>query len=156
MMMLLPLSRKMVGLRWPTHCEGFNMTVLDEFAVDLSLSDVDRIERYIYSDVGIQRFDWFDLLNSSVVHVGLIKSLVEKKEIDIIRDRIFPLFDVIAQDKEDEVIIEFLTVVTCIVKLFSETDMDETCSICVDLVPLLMSIATSHSDSVSLLRKTNK
>ena len=140
MMMLLPLSRKMVGLRWLTYHEGFNMTILDEFAVDLSLSDVDRIERYIYSDVGIQRFDWFDLLNSSVVHVGLIKSLVERKEIDTIRDRIFPLFDVIAQDKEDEVIIEFLTVVTRIVKLFSETDMDETCSVCVNLVPLLMSI----------------
>ncbi len=156
MMMLLPLSRKMVGLRWLTYHEGFNMTILDEFAVDLSLSDVDRIERYIYSDVGIQRFDWFDLLNSSVVHVGLIKSLVERKEIDTIRDRIFPLFDVIAQDKEDEVIIEFLTVVTRIVKLFSETDMDETCSVCVNLVPLLMSIAISHSDSVLLLRETNK
>ena len=137
MMMLLPLSRKMVGLRWLTYHEGFNMTILDEFAVDLSLSDVDRIERYIYS-------------------VGLIKSLVERKEIDTIRDRIFPLFDVIAQDKEDEVIIEFLTVVTRIVKLFSETDMDETCSVCVNLVPLLMSIAISHSDSVLLLRETNK
>ena len=62
----------------------------------------------------------------------------------------------IAQDKEDEVIIEFLTVVTRIVKLFSETDMDETCSVCVNLVPLLMSIAISHSDSVLLLRETNK
>ena len=132
------------------------MTVLDEFAVDLSLSDVDRIERYIYSDVGIQRFDWFVFLNSSVVHVRLIKSLVERKEIDIIRDRVFPLFDVIAQDKEEEVILEFLTVVPCIVKLFSETDMDETCSICVDLVPLLMSIVISHSDAVLLVGKIHK
>ena len=41
-------------------------------------------------------------------------------------------------------------------KLFSETDMDETCSVCVNLVPLLMSIAISHSDSVLLLRETNK
>lgn len=38
---------------------GFNMNMLDEFAVDLSLSDVDRIERYIHSDIGMQRFDWF-------------------------------------------------------------------------------------------------
>lgn len=90
----------------------------------------------------------FDLLNISVVHVRLIKSLVERKDIATLRDRIIPLFGVIVQDKEEAVVIEFLSVVTSIVKLFSETDMDETCSVCGDLLPLLMSVVTGHSDSV--------
>lgn len=90
----------------------------------------------------------FDLLNISVVHVRLIKSLVERKDIATLRDRIIPLFGVIVQDKEEAVVIEFLSVVTSIVKLLSETDMDETCSVCGDLLQLLMSVVTGHSDSV--------
>lgn len=44
------------------------MDILEEFSIDLSLSDLERIERYIYSDIVIQRFtsefyysflDWF-------------------------------------------------------------------------------------------------
>ena len=132
-----------------THRVGFNMSLLEEFAVDLSLSDVERIERYIYSDIDIQRFHWTSCLITRVVHVHLINTLIEKKDIETIRERIIPLLDVIAHDREDMVIMEGISVMASIVKLFAEVDIDETCSLCADLVlPLLWGICSNHIESV--------
>ena len=36
---------------------AFNMSLLDEYMLDLSLPDIDRIEQYIFSGIPIQRFD---------------------------------------------------------------------------------------------------
>lgn len=119
-----------------------NLLLICRFRMLIVLSDIFILTLVCSGLIG------FDLLNISVVHVRLIKSLVERKDIATLRDRIIPLFGVIVQDKEEAVVIEFLSVVTSIVKLFSETDMDETCSVCGDLLPLLMSVVTGHSDSV--------
>ena len=35
---------------------AFNTSLLDEYMLDLSLPDIDRIEQYIFSEIPIQRF----------------------------------------------------------------------------------------------------
>lgn len=67
----LPVKRNRNGKHWWWCCSdvfrrwyywmwsfyiGFNTDILDEFSIDLSLSNIERIERYIYSDIVMQRY----------------------------------------------------------------------------------------------------
>ena len=128
------------------------MSLLDEYMLDLSLPDIDRIEQYIFSGIPIQRFDTLVWFIRRVVHVKLIHSLVERNEIDLIRERILPLFEQISQDSEEMVLLEFVPVVTSIVKLFHEANPDDGAGLSAELVfPLLLSIAMSHNNNVHYL-----
>lgn len=55
MTMLLKPFQKMVLFIYIYNSIGFNMEILEEFSIDLSLSDIERVEKYIYSDIAIQR-----------------------------------------------------------------------------------------------------
>ncbi|KAK8824853.1 hypothetical protein WA538_005519 [Blastocystis sp. DL] len=121
--------------------DGFNTAVLNEYAVDLSLSVIDRIERYVFSDVEMQR----------VVHVRLIRSLIQRKEIETIRERVLPLLETIAHDEEESVLLECIPIAVEIVRLFSENDMDEASCLSSDfIIPLFMSMGMEHIDSVRI------
>ena len=151
MMMSLYHSLRMVHFHGRNHCVGFNTAVLNEYAVDLSLSVIDRIERYVFSDVEMQRCGSLSSLIYSVVHVRLIRSLIQRKEIETIRERVLPLLDTIAHDEEESVLLECIPIAVEIVRLFSENDMDEASCLSSDfIIPLLMSMGMEHIDSVRI------
>lgn len=149
MMTSLCHSRKMVRFSVGSDLTGFNTAILNEYAVDLSLSVIERIERYICSDIEMQRHDSLPALICSVVHVRLIRTLVQHKEIETIRERVIPLLDTVAHDEEESVLLECIPVSVDIVRLFSENDMDEACCLSADfIIPLLLSMGMDHIDSV--------
>ena len=134
-------------------CIGSGMNSLEEFVVDLSLSEVERIEQLLSSHIPIQRLVRRQRLICRLVYVKRIHTLVENREIDTIRERILPMFEMISQDEQEMVIIEFVPVVVAIAKLFHEMNSEEAECLCGELsIPLLLSIASSRSDSVKRLK----
>ena len=75
--------------------------------------------------------------------------MVERKEIDLVHERILPLVEQISQDSEKMVLLEFIPVVVSIVKLFHESNPEDGAGLSAELVfPLLLSIALSHNNDV--------
>ena len=148
--MLLKPFQKMVLFIYIYNSIGFNMEILEEFSIDLSLSDIERVEKYIYSDIAIQRYIIeLDCLFYRLVHVRLIHSLIESNDLEIIRDHIIPILNIICNDEEEEICMAACSCLPGIVKAIWNDNHEEGCALCGEyLIPLLWSLQKCRSGSV--------
>lgn len=125
---------------------------MNEFAVDLSLSELERIETYTTATIDAQRYGMHGRrVMASLVHVRLMNDAIRKYSMDDIKEHILPLLEEVSNDPVEAIQIELCTVFGTIVSTFAEDNMDDGCGVAEGLIlPLFWSMVMKNCDSVFL------
>ena len=130
---------------------------MNEFAVDLSLDEIERVEKYATATIDVQRY-WMQerCVISRLVHVRLMNDVIQKYSMDDIKDHILPLLEELSNDPVEGIQIELCTVFGTIINKFTDIDMEEGCGVTVGLIlPLFWSMVMKNCESVILSNRNH-